>query len=155
MKTIDEITLNEGKHDKREHGLCVMEAVAWVAGEEHTDMPKCASPVISRYCQVLNDRGGPEVRERLKPYIYKIIGTASPELDLQRAFIAADFAVRVFAGVECEPIVDLETAAKGRDAANFAAAHAARYFAAYAAKRDDAFRCLDAMLWPVPAREET
>lgn len=132
MISIEDIQLSRGNHKTRETGLCVMEAVAWIAGEEHTDMPKCVSPVISKYCQVLNDSGNDAVRERLKPYIYKMIGTASPELDEQRAFIAADFAVRVFAKVDCEPIVDMNTANAAYAAANANAGRAAAN-AAYAA----------------------
>jgi hypothetical protein len=199
MKSIEDIVLTTGNHLTREDGLCVMEAVAWVAGETHTDMPKCVSPVISRYCQGLNDEGNEEVRERLKPYIYKVIGTASPELDLKRAFIVADYAVRVFAEIDVPRVVDRITAQAAAKAANAAAnaaaadiayaAEKAAVHAAYAAaaahavhavhaaraaanavyafyaeaaadaahaasvtaqdKWDQAFKCLDDMLWPV------
>jgi hypothetical protein len=163
MKAVDiaEITLQPGSHNTREDGLCVMEAVAWLAGEKHSDMPKCASPVISQYCQVLND-AGPEFRERLKPYIYKIIGTVSPELDQARGFIAADYAVRVFAPIALRHAgltqeansLELLSRIVDRETAAYAYAYSAAYDAAYAATAagavDEAFRCLDAMLWPAP-----
>jgi len=44
---LDAITLASGAHDRRTDGVCVMEAVAWWAGEDHSDRPECASPVIA------------------------------------------------------------------------------------------------------------
>ena len=44
---LDAITLARGAHDRRTDGVCVMEAVAWRAGEDHSDRPECASPVIA------------------------------------------------------------------------------------------------------------
>jgi hypothetical protein len=145
---IESLKLRKGAHDTREMGLCVMEAVAWVAGEEHTDMPKCASPVISKFCQALNDRGDDAVRERLKSYIPKIIGTVSPDLDEKRAFIAADFAVRVFAPIalrrvelredaerleQLPRIIDRASAHDAAASASAASAYATAYAAASAA----------------------
>jgi len=232
--SIDELVLTTGKHKTRKHGLCVMEAVAWVAGENHTDMPKCVSPAITRYMQVMNDCGETEVHERLKPYIYKVIGTKGDDLlEQARGFIAADFAVRVFAAnaldaanqkgwaVKLRNLAQITSrktaedaahaaartaahatyAARTANAAAHAAAKAAAHTAAHAAYAahaanaaahaahaahaanaayaahaaanasraedaahaaahaaahtgtdvwDDAFRCLDTMLWPIP-----
>jgi hypothetical protein len=41
-------TLSHGSHDRREDGMCLMEAVAFLAGERHSDRPVCACPVLSR-----------------------------------------------------------------------------------------------------------
>ena len=38
---LDGIELKSGSHHARDHGVCVMEAVAWVAGEPHSDHPLC------------------------------------------------------------------------------------------------------------------
>lgn len=43
---LDGIVLKEGSHEARERGVCAMEAVAWLAGEKHSDAPRCACPVI-------------------------------------------------------------------------------------------------------------
>ena len=40
---LDGIVLDKGAHDTREDGVCVMEAVAWYAGEDHSDAPACVS----------------------------------------------------------------------------------------------------------------
>jgi hypothetical protein len=44
---LETLTLAHGAHDRREQGVCLMEAVAWWAGKEHTDHPPCVSPVAS------------------------------------------------------------------------------------------------------------
>lgn len=40
---LDTIVLDKGTHDTRANGVCVMEAVAWYAGEDHSDAPACVS----------------------------------------------------------------------------------------------------------------
>ena len=57
------IRLDRGAHDSREDGHCAMETVAWLAGEDHTDAPRCASPVLARYTIRLNDRWTDEQRQ--------------------------------------------------------------------------------------------
>ena len=76
-----------------------MEAVAYFAHEEHSDMPKCVSLVLSVYGQKLNDLAPTDAdRQSLRAYVLKVIGTAGdPALDGERALIAVDYAVRVFA----------------------------------------------------------
>ncbi len=60
----------------RESGrLCVMSLVAWLAGEAHGDSPACASPLIRAFAIPLNDNMPPAVRQRLKPFAPRILGT--------------------------------------------------------------------------------
>ncbi|MGH2374715.1 MAG: hypothetical protein ACRDIC_14770, partial [bacterium] len=78
--------------------MCVMEAVAYVAGEEWTDSPKCASQVIAQFLRSWNDALSDEDRQRLKPYIPKVIGTAaSTEAEERRAWIVTDWLSRTLA----------------------------------------------------------
>ena len=87
--------LYRGSHSPDGH-MCLMEAVAYVAGEDWTDSPECTSPVLAAYGRVLNDEMNDDERQRLIPYITRLIGTrASLEVDLRRAFVLADAAVRV------------------------------------------------------------
>ena len=72
---LTEVTLKKGKHDSTGKEMCFMEAVAFFAGEEHTDEPKCVCPVLVRYLQVLNDGFEEEERQLLKEYINKVIET--------------------------------------------------------------------------------
>ena len=92
---LEALSLAHGSHDATAKAACVMEAVAYVAGEPWSDAPKCASKVITRFCVRLNDRWGDRRRQALKPYVLRIAGTAaSDEIERRRAFMCADWAVR-------------------------------------------------------------
>ncbi len=52
---LDGISLKHGMHDSRQDGVCALEAVAWIAGEPHSDHPKCACPVLSDFLRKWND----------------------------------------------------------------------------------------------------
>lgn len=92
------IHLVRGVHTGRETELGVMEAVAWLAGEPHTDHPDSASPVIATFCRLVNDRVGDEERQRLVAYIPRLVGTnAAHEVELRRTMVLADWAVRTAA----------------------------------------------------------
>lgn len=86
----------KGAHFTREIGMCVMEAVAYLAGEPHTDRPECASPIITSLAIWLNDAASDELRqELLQPLPFRIIGTrASFEIEHQRTYMATDWVVR-------------------------------------------------------------
>jgi hypothetical protein len=92
------LTLRSGNHASREEGVCVMEAVAYVAGEPHSDHPKCASKVITAFLVSWNDAIPTDAdRDRLlKPLIASVIGTADgAEMERRLAFMAIDWFVRV------------------------------------------------------------
>ena len=90
-------TLSEGGHTSIDEGMCVMEAVAYVAGEPWSDAPQCACPVITRFMVGWND-GLPDndARDRLlKPLIPMIVGTRStPACESIRAWLARDWMIR-------------------------------------------------------------
>jgi hypothetical protein len=74
-----------------------MEAVAWAAGEPHSDHPVCADPVIAAALRSLNDSLGDDDRQVLKPYIFRVIGTkGSGALSLRRSWMAIDWVVREY-----------------------------------------------------------
>lgn len=52
---LDNLILKSGSHASFEEGACVMEAVAFVAGEPHSDHPACASRVIGAFLRAWND----------------------------------------------------------------------------------------------------
>lgn len=98
--TIDLPTLRlvRGAHSAREKDLGVMEAVAWLAGERHTNHPAAASPVIASFCRLVNDVVGDDERQRLVAYVPRLVGTTAPhEVELCRTMIMADWAVRTAA----------------------------------------------------------
>ncbi len=77
--------------------VCLLEAVAWFAGEPHTDQPKCVSPVLGAFGRSWNDALDDATWQRLVPYIPRLVGTAGdPEADQRRAWLATDWLVRTF-----------------------------------------------------------
>jgi hypothetical protein len=75
------IVLEKGKHASPEEGMCLMEAVAFIAGEDFSDEPKCVSPMLAEFGRALNDFLLDDARQQLTPLIPKLIGTVNPEQD--------------------------------------------------------------------------
>src|SRR3954462_12317944 len=96
---IDVIRLDRGSHESPEDGMCVREAVAYVAREPFSDHPACASVVIGAFLRNWNDNLNDDDRQMLKPYIPQLFGTATGADDEEtRAWLATDWLVR-----ECAP----------------------------------------------------
>lgn len=88
--------LSEGGHDPDEGAMCVMEAVAFVAGEPWSDSPQCACPVIAAFLRAWNDALPDDERDALlRPLIPRLVGTrGSDALAHRRSLLAADWLVR-------------------------------------------------------------
>jgi hypothetical protein len=91
------LVLGPGGHSSPSDGVSLLEAVSDLAGEPWSNSPRCTSRVIAAYAGSLNDRLGDAERQQLKVYIPRLVGTAKPDLEIERAFACADAAVRVFA----------------------------------------------------------
>ena len=96
LDKLNGITLNSGSHEGPDDGMCVMEAAAWIAGEEWTDSPVCVSPLLAEFCRLLNDAWGDSDRQRLKPFAARVIGTAGDGQDNARSYLALDWLVRTY-----------------------------------------------------------
>src|SRR5690606_17045771 len=95
-QNIDSIVLKRGVHSNREQGVCLLEAVAWFAGEEHSDHPWCVDVALAAYGRSLNDRLRDDERQLLRPLIPLLIGTrGSHELARRRAYYLVDSYFRV------------------------------------------------------------
>lgn len=76
---------------------CAMELVSWLAGEEHSDRPKCTCPVIAAFVRRFNDgiRSDAERTALLAPILPVLVGTRSDRAtETRRAYLAADWSVR-------------------------------------------------------------
>ena len=90
--------LASGSHRDLAHGACVMELVSYVAREPWGDHPQCVSPAIGTFLRSWNDTLDDDTRQRLKPYVEKVIGTnTGPADEDARAWLAIDWLVRTFA----------------------------------------------------------
>jgi hypothetical protein len=100
MDDLTTMQLTHGAHDTREEGVCLLEAVAWLAGEPHSDAPTCASMVLSAYGLALNDTLLPsrtDLEPRLRDFAPRLVGTAGhPDLDQRAGLMAADWLIRVY-----------------------------------------------------------
>ncbi len=142
-----------GSHPTREHGMCAMEMVAWLAGEQHSDEPECVCPTLASIVRTFNDVV-PDVETRnryVRTLVPRLIHTESTsELRERRAYLALDCAVRFFASSalaangqleaaetvrQLDEIRDAETAARAAEALEpfGRAVHAARWTARRAA----------------------
>ena len=92
---LDMLTLARGAHDDRSDGLCLMEAVAWLAGESHSDHPACVSPLLGGFGRSLNDILPDGKRQELKSFISLLPGTAGDGKDQARGLMAANWLIRV------------------------------------------------------------
>jgi hypothetical protein len=146
------LVLAKGNHPKDTPECCVMEAASILAcafaapepvptweeavarfRECKTDTPEHASRVLTVFMQRLNDRATDDERQRLKPYALKLVNTrASHEVEVKRAYVLADWAVREGAPFAIEwrgfpeqaaalrslpEVKDHDSALKARDAA--------------------------------------
>ena len=70
-----QVELVKGAGDPRTGKLCVMSFVAYLAGEGHSDRPATASPLIRELAVRINDAMPVTMRQELKPFVPRIIGT--------------------------------------------------------------------------------
>lgn len=107
-QTLDTLTLDKGSHESPAHGMCIMEAVAYFAGEQHSDAPRCVCPIVSGFLRIVNDFISSAERQALKPLIPMIIGSrAARDVAVQRMYRFTDWAVREVAPLALD-CVDLQ-----------------------------------------------
>ncbi len=94
------IKLERGEHTKAQAAkghACLLEWTAIFAGVDYGDHPTCTSPVLGAFGRSLNDGLPEEQRQRLIPFIPRLVGTAGdPAADEVRAWMATDWLVRTF-----------------------------------------------------------
>ena len=95
---LEKLTLKTGAHPAPNNGLvdaCVMEAVAYMAGEPWSDHPACASQVVGAFLRSWNDTLPDDDRQQLKQYVPRLVGSAgTKEQEDARAWMALDWLVR-------------------------------------------------------------
>ena len=76
QRAFDRVELVSGSIGNPGEGrMCLMSLVAFLAGEAHSDAPRCASPLIQTFAVLVNDHMPHGARQRLKPFAPRIIGT--------------------------------------------------------------------------------
>ena len=148
--------IHHGSHETYADGHCLLEVVAHLACEPHSDRPACCCPVFAAFARGLNDAISDDAtRTRLlAPLAPLLVGTRSDDAATEqaRAYQLADLAVRRWAPRALDdaglgdaaatlralaPITGKDTAARARAYAAYAAARGgAREAATYAAHAD-------------------
>jgi hypothetical protein len=143
---MNDYTLAHGSHTNPEDGRCAMEWVAFIAGEPHTDQPACVDVALRRFGVGLNDNLPDDLRQQLRPYLARMIGTADDGRTQERLYLLADWAIRHAAAAAQDAvgrtdlgdrlraipsIVDKSSAKSAEEVAR--EVHADAYAAAYAA----------------------
>jgi hypothetical protein len=67
--------LGRGRDHDPEHGTCLMELTAFLAGEPHSDKPACTHPVLAAVARVVNDASSDPARAALACPAPALIGT--------------------------------------------------------------------------------
>jgi hypothetical protein len=152
------LRLDNGAHESRADGVCIQEAAAWAAGADHSDkrLP-CVSPAVHSFLIAWNDSLDDDGRQKLKPYIFKQLGTATTAADERvRGWMATDWLVREFtpawlrlAGLtkhaemleNLAALTDAKSARKAQPCIN--EARSAARSAAYSAARSAAYSAAD------------
>ena len=95
--------------------MCIMEAVAFMAGEPWSDEPECACPVISRLLREWNDLLSDKDRDRLLPaakWVPKLIGSRHKDVEKRRAFMMLDSLIRTCTPMWFELVPELRADAE-------------------------------------------
>jgi hypothetical protein len=91
---LDTLILTKGIHETRSDGVCLLEAAAWQAGEDHTENPAYVSHVLRAFGRTLNDVLPDGKRQELRPLIPLLPGTRGDGNDVARGYMALDWLVR-------------------------------------------------------------
>ncbi|MEM7204938.1 MAG: hypothetical protein AAF628_32080 [Planctomycetota bacterium] len=107
QRIIEALPLRSGAHASPRDGMCAMEMVAYLAGEPHTDEPRCTCPVLAAAVRAINDLlPGHRARDRhLRRLLPRLINSrGSPALARVRAYQIADVVARNLAPRALEAI---------------------------------------------------
>jgi hypothetical protein len=136
----EDFKLAHGAHNAPEQGMCLLEAVSYVAGEPFTDRPQCVDPVLGAFGRALNDNMLNAERQKLLPLIPLMLDTRVDDtVSLRRAMLLCDGVIRQILPNILEQIGlpavagNLRGLAEVKDAASASAASAAANAAASAA----------------------
>lgn len=103
LPDLGDIRLETLPHSRRGLRLTLLELVAWLAHEPHSDAPVSVSPVLATYARWFASALDDATRQTLKEGASRLIGTASPTppggglapADRLRAWAATDWLMRV------------------------------------------------------------
>jgi len=105
IESLWKFDLRRGPTDHPRNGACLYDAANWIVYGEIGDDPPCACPVIRAYAIRLNDTLPDDQRQRLKPFILRVVGNRDPESEAARAEYLVRQAVDVIVPMALEAAV--------------------------------------------------
>jgi hypothetical protein len=93
--------LSAGRHRNPRQGACFMEFASYLAGERWSDHPNCTHPLLAALARDVNDLTNDSHRDRLMPFIHRVVGLTSDD-----ELLGATIAVR--AAAAAVPVASLE-----------------------------------------------
>ena len=70
--------LRKGNSPDPSQGACLFDAGMWLVYGKIGDNPPCSCPIIRAYAIVLNDQMPNKERQKLKPFILRVVGNRDP-----------------------------------------------------------------------------
>ena len=78
--------LRKGSTDHPKNGACLFDAGMWLVYGKIGDNPPCSCPIIRAYAISLNDNMPQDQRQRLKPFILRVVGNRDPAAEPARIY---------------------------------------------------------------------
>ncbi len=97
LSLLDNILLMEGEHGTREEGVCLLEAAALVAGEDHSDTPRSVPCDVALLGQRVNDAPVWDTDQQRTDVLLTLIPAMLQAVDSPEAAYARDCLVVSFA----------------------------------------------------------
>ena len=94
---LSSVRLAVGAHDSGDAEVCLLEEVSRYVQEPFSDHPRCVSEILGAYGRRFNDLLDEENRQRLVPFIPRLVGTRDDGKDEHRALILRDWLLHVAA----------------------------------------------------------
>jgi len=123
----EQVRLVDGVGSRWRGELCIMSFVALLGGERHTDKPASASPLVRSLATRVNDAMPWDVRQRLKPFAARMLGTNDgcdrARVEVLRRALAEEIQPRIrrdwgdagLAGPRCRVLSKASASTAGRD----------------------------------------
>ncbi len=100
QRELDRLELVSGLGEPGSGRMCIMALVARLAGEGHTDSPACASSLVRAFAIPINDHMPRPVRQRLKPFAPRILGTADGREEARAALLRRALAEEILPALQ-------------------------------------------------------
>jgi hypothetical protein len=104
-RLFEQIELVRGAGSRKRGQLCIMTLVAYLAGDRHIDRPLTASPFVRNFAIKLNDGAPTALRQDLKVFAPRIIGTNDGHDFERAALVYRVVASEVWPRARCDALV--------------------------------------------------